>query len=485
MLSFLKRNDIKIGYLLNVIRLVSAALVFIIISPYINRTLGASNVGKIEYTVTIINYFLIFSALGIPIYGVRAIARCKGDEKLRSKTTLELLVILLCTSFVSYLVLIVLYYLRLFDGYESLIFVLSMMIALTNIGGEWYFLGKEDHLYITIRYLLIRILSVLLIFFLVKKSDDIILYAICLVVLNTGGNLLNIFVIAREELKIGEFKYRDLEFKKHLRPALTLFVATVSVNIYLQLDYFLLGYYTTNENVGYYSVANRLLRYAITFITVIGVVALPRLSNLYLKDKIAYFHLQEKLINYLLIISVPAFIYFFWFSDAIIGFMGGPEFSSATFTLKLLSPLCVVVSVAYILGFLVLYPQSKEHIYTISVVATALFSIIANILSIEKYKENGAAIVAVLSETLAIIIMLILIRIKKIPFKVDILNICKVFSASAIVFVFFAVGFQHIKDDVTRILFGILLLFTYFIVLVIVREKEIVNSIQFFKSKEK
>ncbi len=74
--------------------------------PYINKTLGAVNIGKVEYINTIISYFILFSALGIPMYGIREIARVRDNDYLKNKTVIELLIILTFTSILSYIILL-------------------------------------------------------------------------------------------------------------------------------------------------------------------------------------------------------------------------------------------------------------------------------------------------------------------------------------------------------------------------------------------
>ncbi|MFP7655867.1 oligosaccharide flippase family protein [Chryseobacterium proteolyticum] len=104
----MKKLSTKVNYVLNFIRIVSATLVGLIMMPYVNRVLGVNNIGKIEYAYTIINYFLMFSAIGIPIYGIREIAKVSNDIIERTKVTLELFVILLVTTIIAYISLFIL-----------------------------------------------------------------------------------------------------------------------------------------------------------------------------------------------------------------------------------------------------------------------------------------------------------------------------------------------------------------------------------------
>ena len=178
----------------------------------------------------------------------------------------------------------------------------------------------------------------------------------------------------------------------------------------MQLDTFLIGFISGDKYLGYYSVANKLLRYSITFITIIGTVLIPRLSYLWENDKVKYYEFLNISLKILLLISIPCSFFFLIFANNIINFFGGPDFQPAILTLKLLSPLCVIVSIAYFVGNLILFPQGKEKLYTIAVSISALFSVCINWIVIQYFNQNGAAVVQAVSETLAIVLMIYFTR---------------------------------------------------------------------------
>ncbi len=101
----MKQRSIRFNYFLNVSRIVFGILVGLLTMPYVNRTIGVEGLGKIEYINSIITYFVLFSALGIPMYGIREIANRRDNLEERSKFVIELLSILFVTTLVSYFVL--------------------------------------------------------------------------------------------------------------------------------------------------------------------------------------------------------------------------------------------------------------------------------------------------------------------------------------------------------------------------------------------
>ena len=77
--------NIKKNFFYNSI-LTTANYIFpLLVFPYITRVLGVSNIGICDFVDSIINYFCIFSMLGMATVGVREIAGSRNDKEKMSK----------------------------------------------------------------------------------------------------------------------------------------------------------------------------------------------------------------------------------------------------------------------------------------------------------------------------------------------------------------------------------------------------------------
>lgn len=404
----MKIRSIKVNYALNLLRVFSGILFGIITMPYINKVLGAESLGKVEYVNSIITYFLLLSSLGIPMYGLREVAKIRNDSFKRTKLVIELLTILGITTLISYVVIFgVILNLPYFFSYKELIVVLSTTILFTNFGAEWFYQGIEDQLFITIRYLVVRVLSFVLLFVLVKNPDDYLWYAFIVVLSTVGANFFNILYL-KKYLDFRDISFKNLNLKQHLKPALTIFVGSISVSIYLQLDITILGTAKGDESVGYYVMANKLIRFVIAIVTTIGAVMLPRLAHLLTHDKKAFYNLVETALNYIMIFSIPSTFAFLVLARDFTLLMGGNDFEESILTTQILSPIVTVVGLAYFLGYLVLFPLGKERIYTVATIIAAVLSIILNLVFVNIYGHNATASIAVFSEIIGVVFMIIL-----------------------------------------------------------------------------
>ena len=84
------RTSIKKNFLYNATLNVVNVLFPIITIPYVSRILGVEQIGVFSFVVTIVSYFSLFAALGMPLYGTREIAKVMGDNLKLNKLFNEL-----------------------------------------------------------------------------------------------------------------------------------------------------------------------------------------------------------------------------------------------------------------------------------------------------------------------------------------------------------------------------------------------------------
>ena len=76
--------------LFNVIYTVSNILFPLIASMYISRILLADGVGRVSYAQNVVSYFTTFAALGLPVYGIREIAKARDNQNSLNEVFTEL-----------------------------------------------------------------------------------------------------------------------------------------------------------------------------------------------------------------------------------------------------------------------------------------------------------------------------------------------------------------------------------------------------------
>ena len=132
-------KSIKINFIFNIINTVSSLLFPLFAFSYASRILYAQGIGEVQFFQSIINYVILFTSLGIPMYGIREIARVRDNPELLSQTTIEIIVLNLLLNIVGYIaVVLICLFVAKVQANILLFLILSSSIVLTTIGCSWF-----------------------------------------------------------------------------------------------------------------------------------------------------------------------------------------------------------------------------------------------------------------------------------------------------------------------------------------------------------
>lgn len=399
----MKKKSLGINALLNGIRTVLNTLFPLITFPYISRVLSVENVGKYNFALSVIQYFLLIAALGISTYAIREGTKFRDDQKQFNIFANEIFTINIISTIASYiLLLLTVAAVPKFKDYAVIIAVFSIEILFTTIGTEWIYSIYEEYAYITIRSIIFKILSIILLFLFVKKSDDYIVYAGITVFANAGSNILN-FIHAK--------KYCSLKFdlhlalKKHLKPIMIIFASTVATTIYINSDTTMLGFMGTDFEVGIYSVSSKIYRIVKQMLAAILIVTIPRLSLLMGQKRMEeYKNILTQIFNVLVILVFPSVVGLIMLSKEVVLLISGNEYIKATSSLQLLSIALIFCIFGWIYNQCVLIPARKEKIVLIATLISAVANIMINFICIPFWKENAVAFSTIVAEAIMMFI---------------------------------------------------------------------------------
>ncbi len=397
---------------------VSGFLFPMITFPYVSRVIMAEGLGQVQFYNSIINYVVLLTSLGIPLYATREIARVRDNIANLSRTTAEILSLNLLLNILGYVAIFIMCFT--IDEVRqdvSLFLLLSTSIILTTIGCPWFFSGIEDFKYVTIRGLIIKIICVVFLFVFVRDKDDLIYYAAYSVLGSIGNYILN-FLHLRKYVRLETIKFKDLKIWRHLKPAFAVFVFNIVTSIYVNLDKVMVGFLKDNESVGYYTAATTISHIFLSAVTSLGVVMLPRLSNLVKQDDMESFNrLAKKSYNFIVTISIPICGGLIVLAPSLIRVFSGEGFVPAIQTLQIVSPIIIAIGISNLIGMQILYPLGKIKIVTISTLVGAIINFSLNLLLIPQLAQNGAAIATISAEACVTLTQILIAR-KYITFKI-------------------------------------------------------------------
>ena len=406
----------------------SKIVIPLITVPIVSRALGPNGVGIYNYTNSVAQYVIILANLGIVLYGNRVIAQNRDSFEQRSKIFWELAIlkILLTLSCLFFYLFFVSF---LNDRIYFYIQGISILAVLFDI--SWFFMGLEDFRKVTMSSLLFQVIGLISIVMFVKTPSDLSLY----IFIQCSSLLFGQFfawIFLKNKIRFIVPKPKNMFI--HLKASLPYFVPQVAVLLYTNLNKTILGIYTTNSDVAYYSNAQTINTMIISLVTTIDTVLLPRMTYLSLKNqKSKILEIMSVSIHLQFFVSIPAFIGLIAITPNMVPWFFGNKFLFLVKLIPLFAPLIFFVPLGMAISRQYLLPTGKINAYNNSVITGALISIVINILLI---KPLGiySAVIATISSEIFVCLKRVISLIKNENFKFQKLVIFKYFFSAAVMY---------------------------------------------------
>lgn len=401
-------KSVKMNVAVNTIRTVSGMLFPMITFPYTSRVLGPEGTGKLDFANSLVGYFAMFAAIGIPMYGIREIARVRHDPDKLTATARELFLMHLVSSFVSLLAFLAMIQ---FNGKlqdERLLFyVVSSTIVLTCMSLDWLYQGLEEYLYITIRSIATTLVCVAGLFLFVKNSDDYVVNAGIAVFASVGSSLFNLHhargILLRKTKAL-------LDFRRHIRPLSLVYALSFVTSIYLNLDTVMLGFLSSSASVGYYASSMKLTKMLLSVVTSFGGVMLPRLSFYVANGQQAEFdRMLRKSFSFVFLMCLPIIAGMMLLAPDLLVVVAGERYLPAAACAFVTAPVILFIGLSNILGIQILYPLGKDKLVVASVAVGAVLSFTLNLILIPRHAHFGAAVATLISEAGVVIVQIFLV----------------------------------------------------------------------------
>ena len=377
--------------------LTTANYIFPLITyPYVSRVLGVANIGVCNFVDSIINYFLILSALGIGTVGIREIAKNKGDNSNLQDTFSKLFTINTISTTIALISLLVAMHTvpKLQDNYE-LMWIGVLKLVFNYLLIEWFFKGLEDFKYITNRAILVRTIYVAAVFIFVREANDIIVYYF----LTSATIIVNAIINVLYARKYIRFKLKFSSLRDYTKSICIMGMYSVLTSLYTTFNVAYLGFVSTDIQVGYYTTSTKIHTIVLMAFTAVTGVLMPRIASI-LSDKRydEYKRLIKKAVNILLIFALPCVLLVEIFAPQIVYLIAGNGYQGAVMPLRIIAPLILVIGFEQILITQSLMPMGKDKAVLINSILGAIVGLVANVILVPKLAAIGSAIVWTISE---------------------------------------------------------------------------------------
>ncbi len=407
----------KKNFAYNLALTVSGYIFPLLTYPYVTRVLGVDNIGKCSFIDSIIQYFVLFSALGVGSYGVREIARYKNDRNKRDEIFTNLFLFQFVTTVIALIVLcICTFTVPAFASYKDFLGVGALQLILNLFLTNWFFQGISDFKFITIRTLLVKVVYVILVFLLVREREDVLLYYF-LTCLTIGLNALINWNYGR---KFRTLDIRLFHISQHIIPIAVFGLYLILTSAYTTFNTTFLGFWFGDKEVGFFSTACKLYLIIMSIFSAFTGVMVPRVSQLLADgDKGKVQSIATDTTSLIFLFGVPVIVFCEFNAPEIIYLIAGAGYEGAILPFRIVICLLLIIGMeqVFIQQFL-MASRSNKAVFAVSV-SGASIGIILNLLITPYMASVGSAVCWGISELVVLCVGINLVR-KILDIRIDV-----------------------------------------------------------------
>lgn len=382
-------NNIIMLYGLNI-----AKIVFPIVTlPYLTRVLTVDAYGTVAYVKTVMQYMQLIVDFGFILSGTKEIVEAREKKDKLEYIIGDILVSRLILVAIALFALIgLIFVLPILKGCVVYTLLSFVSVALTVFLFDYVFRGIEKMQIITARFVLMKTVSTVLTFVVVKSNNDILWIPI----LDILGTAIAIALVLIELKKNGlKIRFSSLSSAfSMLKNSFVYFISDISTTAFGALNTVLIGVFLPPVQIAYWSICMQL-------VGAVQSMYNPIISGIYpemIKSKNT--GLVRKVMRVFMPIILIGCIFTFFVAEYVVVIVGGSQYAEAYIVLQWLTPLLAISFPAMLFGWPVLGAISKAKEVTITTILAAVVQIIglAVLIIFSKFTLISIALVRCFSE---------------------------------------------------------------------------------------
>lgn len=339
--------------------------------PYLIRVLHKELYGLTVFVTTIVSYLSLVINFGFQISATKEIAKNRHRPAKINEIVSAVFIgkgILFLVSAILYTAIVLLFPQL---AQNRLLCFIGLSICINDVLlPSWFFQGVEDMKYVTIVNVIGRIVSILLIFVLVKSEADYLIVPGLSFVGGFVGALYGIYVVYSKY----KVRFSFLPFYKiyhYLRESVPIFATNITQVIKDRTNIVFIGSFLGTKNVAYYDLASKIINILLVVFFNISTAIFPSLA----KSKDAA--LLVKVRRFVVLSGILAYLVIYVLSDPIILLFGGHDMMPAKPLLRLLGFMLIISPLSSIIGMPLLVNGLYNKFYRNALYTTGIYLLLS------------------------------------------------------------------------------------------------------------
>lgn len=378
--------------------------------PYLTRVLGPDKFGAVAFALAFIAYFQILTDYGFNLSATREVSIYRNDATKVSKIYSSVMVSKTILMIISLILMALIVFS--FDKFRTdwLLYFFTFGLVIGNlILPVWFFQGMEKMRYISILNMGIGLIYTALIFIFVKNASD---YIYVPLINSIGTIIIGIYSLrlVQRQFDVKFIKPSINDIKHQMKEGWHLFISTLAISLYTTSNRFILGLFVSNTIVGYYAVAETIMKALQGLITPISQAIYPYFSKLQSENRLKAIQQLKKILIFVGILSFLISVLLVFCAPILVVILAGKEYVASIPILQVLIFVIFAVGVNNILGVQGLVAFGYKEKFSKIVIFAGILHIFLLIGLILILGSLGAAIAVVTTELIICIIMYIVLR---------------------------------------------------------------------------
>lgn len=399
--------------------------------PYLVRVMGPGRYGLVAFAMSFVQYFLIFTDYGFNLTATRNISVSRDNPGNISKIFSAVMAIKFIIMLASLSIMLVIVYT--FPKFRP--DILLYLFAFGQVLGYvlfpiWFFQGMEKMKSIAVLNLLARTLFLIAIFLYVRKESDYIYVPLFTSLGSILAGVVSLCIIfARFKIRIVLPTPREIG--EQLKEGWNVFISMLSISLYTTSNTFILGFFATNDVVGYFSAGEKIVNLTSRAFNPMFTAVYPHIAKIADAAKDIAVKKLRKIFVLVTFLSLAVFIGIFIFSSPIVGIVLGSKFEPSTAIVRILSPLAFVVPIAYIFANLGLLPFRLDRYFSRIYIFGGIlnFVLLLTLLYLFESGAAGAAFSVLITQVTITTLMYIVLKRHDIKVvNIDVLSLLTLFE---------------------------------------------------------
>ncbi|MEN6329402.1 MAG: flippase [Methanobacteriaceae archaeon] len=380
--------------------------------PYLTRVLGPDKYGLVAFALAFMGYFQILTDYGFNLSATREISINRHDEaKVSSIFSSVMATKSLLTLLSFFMVMVIVFSFERFRSDWLLYFFTFGLVVGNLLLPTWFFQGMEKMKYISILNMGITLIYTVSIFIFIRNTSDFIYVPL---ISSLGSIVIGIvsLILVHRYFNVNFILPTFADIKYQLQDGWHVFISTAATSLYSISNPFILGFFASNTMVGYYSVAEKIVRVVSGLFNPISQSVYPYISTLALKSKEEAISFIQKLtlligtLNFVLSLGIIIFAGF------IIFIFAGTQYDQSVLILQIMAFIPFVVALSTTFGVQTMLTFNYKEAFSHIILISSVIHIILSVIMAYFFQAVGIAVAVLITESIVTISMYLYLRRK-------------------------------------------------------------------------